>query len=46
MTLILGEKDVERLLPLEECIEAMAEARVQFTVSVPFERSAFKAVVP
>ncbi len=26
MTLILGEADVERLLPMEECIEAMAEA--------------------
>jgi ornithine cyclodeaminase len=26
VTLILGEKDVERLLPMEECIEAMAEA--------------------
>jgi ornithine cyclodeaminase len=26
VTLILGEKDVERLLPMEECIDAMAEA--------------------
>jgi ornithine cyclodeaminase/alanine dehydrogenase-like protein (mu-crystallin family) len=26
MTLILGEGDVERLLPMEECVDAMAEA--------------------